>query len=360
MQQYIDYIQANTGQAVYEATVTILTYPNGDLATLYTDDTQTTTVPNPLISDQNGRVCAYIPNGRYSRVVEGEGIDTRYEYDSILMYDPTQNTFTGPNTFYGQSTFRDTGYPITKFIHTTGAYPGIELAAETRVSTYYSGAEIDFKAPGMNGSSGYFAWIQVESTAAAGYPGKFLFATTRSDGLPNQYGYQFQIDHTDGATRRVTVTGSNGGNPTIGTTAGSLNLAPAVLCPTSLAVGGALRAGTGFTVVDSASFDVPNGALGWQVYSTTDAAVQVRAATNSGGGSITIGVSTAPPAGGSTLAALKFGNSTTFGIYYGSGAPSITVGKGSLYLRTDGTTTNDRAYIATDSSGSWTALITAT
>lgn len=47
-------------------------------------------------------------------------------------------------------------------------------------------------------------------------------------------------------------------------------------------------------------------------------------------------------------------------IYSGSGAPSISAAvKGSLYLRSDGSTTSTRAYIATDTSGTWTALTTA-
>jgi len=40
---------------------------------------------------------------------------------------------------------------------------------------------------------------------------------------------QFQILHTASATRSITVTGSNGGNPTISTTAGSLAITPAVV-----------------------------------------------------------------------------------------------------------------------------------
>lgn len=44
----------------------------------------------------------------------------------------------------------------------------------------------------------------------------------------------------------------------------------------------------------------------------------------------------------------------------GTGAPSASEPKGSLYLRTDGSTTNDRMYVATNNSGSWTAVITAT
>lgn len=45
----------------------------------------------------------------------------------------------------------------------------------------------------------------------------------------------------------------------------------------------------------------------------------------------------------------------------GAGTPNaaVTAPKGSLYLRTDGTGVNDRAYINTDSSTAWTALTTA-
>ena len=47
-------------------------------------------------------------------------------------------------------------------------------------------------------------------------------------------------------------------------------------------------------------------------------------------------------------------------IYSGSGAPSISAAvKGSLYLRTDGSSTSTRAYIATDTAGTWTAITTA-
>jgi hypothetical protein len=47
-------------------------------------------------------------------------------------------------------------------------------------------------------------------------------------------------------------------------------------------------------------------------------------------------------------------------IYSGSGAPSISATvKGSLYLRTDGTTTNDRIYVAKDAAGTWASLTAA-
>jgi hypothetical protein len=46
-------------------------------------------------------------------------------------------------------------------------------------------------------------------------------------------------------------------------------------------------------------------------------------------------------------------------IYAGAGAPSFTAPKGSLYLRTNGSGTGDRAYINTDGMTTWTALTTA-
>ena len=50
------------------------------------------------------------------------------------------------------------------------------------------------------------------------------------------------------------------------------------------------------------------------------------------------------------------GGSRDINISVGSGAPSHTAGKGSLYINYDGTTTNDRLYINTDSSTTWTSV----
>lgn len=45
-------------------------------------------------------------------------------------------------------------------------------------------------------------------------------------------------------------------------------------------------------------------------------------------------------------------------IFHGTGAPTFTAPKGSLYIRADGTTTNNRVYINTDGAGTWTYLTT--
>lgn len=50
---------------------------------------------------------------------------------------------------------------------------------------------------------------------------------------------------------------------------------------------------------------------------------------------------------------------TVAAIYAGVGAPTFSAQIGSLYLRTDGSSTSTRAYIATDTAGTWTNLVTA-
>lgn len=68
---------------------------------------------------------------------------------------------------------------------------------------------------------------------------------------------------------------------------------------------------------------------------------------------------TATPAGGTAGAGIQFGTTSNFGIFYGSGAPTLAAAQGSLYLRSDGSSTSTRAYINTNGSTTWTAITTA-
>jgi uncharacterized membrane protein len=65
----------------------------------------------------------------------------------------------------------------------------------------------------------------------------------------------------------------------------------------------------------------------------------------------------APVAGGTV--AISIGDSTTPNIYAGVGAPTVQATQGSLYLRTDGSSTSTRMYINTTGSTVWTAVTTA-
>jgi hypothetical protein len=71
----------------------------------------------------------------------------------------------------------------------------------------------------------------------------------------------------------------------------------------------------------------------------------------------------------SALAATTAGGAAATGFYmgtagirvtWGSGAPTLSAPQGSLYLRTDGSSTSTRAYINTNGSTGWTAITTAT
>jgi len=62
-------------------------------------------------------------------------------------------------------------------------------------------------------------------------------------------------------------------------------------------------------------------------------------------------------AGGALV--LNLGDGASPNIYVGSGAPTITATKGSLYIRTDGSSTSTRMYINTTGLAVWTNFTTA-
>ena len=114
---------------------------------------------------------------------------------------------------------------------------------------------------------------------------------------------------------------------------------------------GPVRSENGFQTI---SIDQSTGAV--TVNGTFGSATSV--ATLAATGTVTAKSASALVAGG---AAAFIGTNTAagMGIYMGSGAPTIAAAKGSLYLRSDGSGTADRAYINTNGSTTWTALSTA-
>jgi hypothetical protein len=76
-------------------------------------------------------------------------------------------------------------------------------------------------------------------------------------------------------------------------------------------------------------------------------------------GTLLTNVVTAIPAGGTVGLGIQFSSTSNFGVFFGSGAPTLIANKGSLYLRSDGSTTNNRMYVNTDGGTTWTAVTTA-
>lgn len=117
-----------------------------------------------------------------------------------------------------------------------------------------------------------------------------------------------------------------------------LNTAKAVTMGSTLAVTGAITASGGIGAVAS------TGAVSGTSLSTT--------------GLVTAKSGTAPAAGGTEM--VKMGNAAAGpSILAGTGAPTAAAKQGSLYIKTDASTTNTRLYINTDGDTTWTAFTAA-
>jgi hypothetical protein len=114
---------------------------------------------------------------------------------------------------------------------------------------------------------------------------------------------------------------------------------------------GPVRSENGFQTI---SINATTGAV--TVTGTFGAATQVT--TLAATGNITADSASGLVAGGAS-AFIATNVAAGMGIYVGSGAPTVAAAQGSLYLRSDGSSTSTRAYINTNGSTTWTALTTA-
>ena len=84
----------------------------------------------------------------------------------------------------------------------------------------------------------------------------------------------------------------------------------------------------------------------------------ISSAVISSAGNARILSGTAVPAGGTAGAGYLMSSTTNLGVFFGSGAPALSAAQGSLYLRTDGSSTSTRMYVNTNGSTTWTAVTT--
>lgn len=67
---------------------------------------------------------------------------------------------------------------------------------------------------------------------------------------------------------------------------------------------------------------------------------------------------TAVPAGGAAGTGISMSSSANLGVFFGSGVPTLSAAQGSLYVRTDGSSTTTRMYVNTNGSTAWTGVTT--
>jgi hypothetical protein len=118
---------------------------------------------------------------------------------------------------------------------------------------------------------------------------------------------------------------------------------------------GPVRSENGFQTVsiDQATGTVPTTATFGAATSVTSLAATTVSAT----GNVTADSATALVAGGAS-AFIATNTAVGMGMYIGSGAPTIAAAKGSIYLRSDGSSTSTRLYVS-DGSTTWIAVTTA-
>ena len=68
---------------------------------------------------------------------------------------------------------------------------------------------------------------------------------------------------------------------------------------------------------------------------------------------------TAIPAGGTAGRGVMVSSTANFGVFFGSGAPTLSAAQGSLYIRSDGSSASTRLYVNTDGGTTWTNVTTA-
>jgi len=78
------------------------------------------------------------------------------------------------------------------------------------------------------------------------------------------------------------------------------------------------------------------------------------------GNAIHLASGTSPPAGGTVGTGYLMSSTANLGVFFGSGVPTLSAAQGSLYLRTDGSSTSTRLYVNTNGSTGWTNCVTAT
>jgi len=148
------------------------------------------------------------------------------------------------------------------------------------------------------------------------------------------------------------VTGFGAGVATFLATPSTANLAAAVTGETGT---GALVFGTSPTLTTPT---ITSATLTSPVMTTPS--IDVATGTSvSVTGTLAAYNATAVPAGGTTGTGIKVSSTSNLGVFFGSGVPTLSAAQGSLYIRTDGSSTSTRMYINTTGSTVWTNVTTA-
>lgn len=170
------------------------------------------------------------------------------------------------------------------------------------------------------------------------------------------------VTSTSASALAVGVSGST--NPALQIDASTASSATGIKVKSAAAAGGVALSAISSGTNENLAIDAKgSGTVTIGGVSTGNVAIQRATTVNgtfqaNGAASLAAGEAIAGGGGANCYASLGQGV-TAPRIVAGSGAPTIAAPKGSLYLRIDGSTTNDRMYVNTNASTTWTAVTTA-
>lgn len=154
----------------------------------------------------------------------------------------------------------------------------------------------------------------------------------------------------------IVVTG--GTSSTAGNAGGAVSLVGGTPGATGVGGGASLTGGIGGATSGAGGVASVAGGAGTNGNGNGGAVTINGGAKNGSGanGAVTIQSAYAPVAGGGTSAAILCTSTALLGVYFGTGTPTFSAAKGSLYVKTDASTSATRLFIASDAVGTWTAF----
>lgn len=270
-------------------------------------------------------------------------------------------------------TFGETGYYEFGFVTSDGGTT-ITVFDLNRPLSYYTNT-VNVAATTSSSSTTTGAVIVAGGVGIAGnlYVGGDIFGnvsiTDISLGNVSASGFISATGNVTGGNIRTAGQVSATGNITGGNVLGGANVNATTHTGTTVSVTGNITGGNliGIVAAGSNTITTTGNITGGNILTSG----QVSATANVTGGNIKTGgqvsatgnalflASTAVPVGGTAGAGIMMSSTAQLGVFFGSGAPTLAAAQGSLYLRTDGSSTSTRLYVNTTGSTSWTAVTTA-
>lgn len=270
-------------------------------------------------------------------------------------------------------TFAATGYYEFGFVTSDGGTT-ITVFDLNRPLSYYTNT-VNVAATTSSSSTTTGAVIVAGGVGIAGnlYVGGDIFGnvsiTDISLGNVSASGFVSATGNVTGGNIRTAGQVSATGNITGGNVLGGANVNATTHTGTTVSVTGNITGGNliGIVAAGSNTITTTGNITGGNILTSG----QVSATANVTGGNIKTGgqvsatgnalflASTAVPVGGTAGAGIMMSSTAQLGVFFGSGAPTLAAAQGSLYLRTDGSSTSTRLYVNTTGSTTWTNVTTA-